>query len=521
MLKKKKREKLPKVVKEKKTKTKHVMGPIEFIFNFVSLVFMLAVALYFGGRSLYYYSKQNVKIKEEAMTVNGLVVQNNNIVNDNSDGLHQDNDGYYFKGNVTNNYVIFENRLFRIMRVNNDDTVKLIGEDFAASFMWGENYNYKDSNIQNWLNKTDKEHSGIYYDTISDTKKLLAKTTYEEDILKDGKIISLEEFNKEKEEEQKKLEEEQNKQEEKVTEEVKEETKEETKKEKKTKKTKKEEKPTEEEVKKDKDYITILTIKDYTLANGKSSYLNNGKMFFLLGLNEDNENLYVEEDGSIQSTDSLAGYGIRPVITLKKNTEVVSGSGTKDDPYIVKSNGTNYVDSYVKLGEDIWKVSSLDGDNLKLYLNGYIKENGNEVARSYSSYNSIYNLGDWTNIGNYLNSSYVNSLSYQGVLTNCNFYTGEISDDTSYDYINIYRNTVNARVGLLNIFDYVSNNELSDYFHINMTSEVGSMEYNKYSNGLLEEADVRDVKHIVPVVCINKNSIKNGEGSLNNPYKVE
>ena len=77
MLKKKKREKLPKVKKEKKIKKKHIMGPIEFIFNFISLVFMLGVALYFGGRSLYYYSKQNVKIKEEAMTVNGLIVQNN------------------------------------------------------------------------------------------------------------------------------------------------------------------------------------------------------------------------------------------------------------------------------------------------------------------------------------------------------------------------------------------------------------------------------------------------------------
>ena len=141
-----KREKLPKVEKEKKIKKKHIMGPIEFIFNFISLVFMLGVALYFGGRSLYYYSKQNVKIKEEAMTVNGLIVQNNDIAKENTDGLHQDSDGYYFKGNVTTNYVMIENRLFRVMRVNNDDTVKLISEDFATSFMWGENSSYENSN---------------------------------------------------------------------------------------------------------------------------------------------------------------------------------------------------------------------------------------------------------------------------------------------------------------------------------------------------------------------------------------
>ena len=43
------------------------------------------------------------------------------------------------------------------MRVNNDDTVKLISENFATSFMWGENSSYKDSNVQNWLNKKDLE----------------------------------------------------------------------------------------------------------------------------------------------------------------------------------------------------------------------------------------------------------------------------------------------------------------------------------------------------------------------------
>ena len=41
---------------------------------------------------------------------------------------------------------------------------------------------------------------------------------------------------------------------------------------------------------------------------------------------------------------------------------------------------------------------------------------------------------------------------------------------------------------------------------------------NIYSNGLLEEADVREEKHIVPSVSISKNSIKSGAGTLDNPY---
>ena len=47
------------------------------------------------------------------------------------------------------------------------------------------------------------------------------------------------------------------------------------------------------------------------------------------------------------------------------------------------------------------------------------------------------------------------------------------------------------------------------------------MAYDRYANGLLEESDVRDSKHIVPTVCIAKNSIKNGTGTAEDPYVVE
>jgi len=525
----KKNKKEKKIKTKTKTKKKHILGTKEFIFNFLSLVAMIGVGIYFGYRSLYYYSKQNVKKKEEAMTLNGLIKDNNEIAKGSSDGLHQDSDGYYFKGKVENNYVLFQNKLYRVIRVNNNNTVKLISENYNASFMWGEDTNYENSNIRIWLNKTDNEHSGVYYKTINNIEDMLVKTEYEEDILKDGKIVTKEELEKEKQEAKEKEEQAKLEAEKAQSEENKEEEKEEEKKEEKTDSKKKESKKTKKETKKEEtkkvkkpsDYVTLLTIKDYTLANGKSSYLNNGKIYYILGRNEDNTNLYVEEDGSIQDADSLSGFGIRPVITLKKNSVVTQGDGTKDNPYVIKSDDKNYVDSYIKMGEDIWRVSSVDGDNMKLYLNGYLKMNGEEVYRNYSSYNSIFDLGDYSSLASYLNSVYNSSLSYQGVLVDCNFYTGEISDDAGYSYTNIYNRTVTSKVGLLNIFDYIGNNELTDYFHINLTSEIGSMEYNTYANGLLEEADVRDVKHIVPSVCINKNSIKGGDGTKDNPYTVE
>lgn len=449
-----------------KKKNKHLIGKKEFIFNFFSLVIVILIGIYFGGRSFYYYSKQNMTIKKEAQTLNGLLINNNKAVTK-GDGLYRDSLGYYFKGNVISNYVSYGNRLFRVISIGKNNTVKVVSEDLVASFMWGEDSSYAASNLKVWLDSNGDEHSGVYYDSLPNPRKFITKTSYREDIL--------------------------NKNEVKVTK------------------------------KSYKDYVTTLSIDDYIKANGKSSYLNNGKIYYLLGLNGDAENLYVDEDGSVQGCSSLDGYGVRAVITFKANIKVSAGNGSKESPFVIEQGkDVNYIDSYVKLGSDTYKVYQEDKNGiLKLYKYGYALYNGVEIVRNYSEDTSLFDLTDYDNIAYFLNTTYLSSLSYANVLVDNNFYTGEISSETGYKYANIFDKNITCKVGLLNIFDYVSNNYFNDYFHMNTTSTVGSMQYNTYSNGLLEEADVDDEKHIVPVVSIDKNSIKGGNGKVNNPYVVE
>ena len=117
--------KTEKVKKEKKKKEKRLLTTSQFIFCLISLLFALGVGLYYGGRSFYYYSLQNAKKVETANTLNGLVL-GSNYVQQEGDGLHQNTDGYYFKGKVENNYVRFANRLFRIISINNDESVRKI-----------------------------------------------------------------------------------------------------------------------------------------------------------------------------------------------------------------------------------------------------------------------------------------------------------------------------------------------------------------------------------------------------------
>ena len=174
----------------KKRKTKKQIKAIsekEFIFNFLSLTIIIIIGLYFGARSFYYYSKQNMAIKADSSTLNGLVVSKNKLVGS-GDGLHRDSDGYYFKGDVTSNYVSFGNRLFRVLRINNDNTVKLVSNDLVSSFMWGEESSYEFSNLKYWLNATEEANSGVYYNSLPNPEKFLVKTSYREDILDDGKV---------------------------------------------------------------------------------------------------------------------------------------------------------------------------------------------------------------------------------------------------------------------------------------------------------------------------------------------
>jgi len=455
-----------KIKSNKSSRSKHLERS-EFVFNFLSLVMLIGICLYFGGRSLYYYSRQNIIIKEEAQTLNGYIINNDqNIVQGDADGLHHDTDGYFFKGNVDNNYVWFGNRLFRVIRVYNDNSVKLISEDLVSSFMYGESSSYRSSNVRKWLTKIKNPVSGVYYDTIPNIEHFLDKTNYSEDVMKGDKVEPSKSYSS--------------------------------------------------------DYVSTLTIADYILVNGKNSFINNGKIFFLLGFDQDGNNLFVDEDGSIQSCDYSDGYGIRAVITLKPNTVVSGGTGIADDPYVIEQGeNKNHVDGYVKLGNDTWKVFYDKNGVLKLYLYGYINDNGNELFYNYGKKNSYFDVNDRSSVAYYLNNNYLSNLSYRDIMLDIDFYTGEISDDAGYNYYNIYNSYVSCKVGLLNVFDYVSNNAFDDYFHGNYLSNVGSMQYVSHSNGLLTESSTSDAKHIVPVIGIKADLIKGGDGSINNPYVVE
>lgn len=107
------------------------------------------------------------------------------------------------------------------------------------------------------------------------------------------------------------------------------------------------------------------------------------------------------------------------------------------------------------------------------------------------------------------------------MLLDFSYPVGEISDDAGYAMENIYQKQVTAKIGLMNIFDFHVVNASEPYYHMNLTSEVGSMEYVVHGNGLLEEVDVREALPVVPVIAVEKSRITGGNGSAEEPYVME
>lgn len=451
--------------KNKKKKEKHIVGTKELIFDIVSVLAIVSLGIYFGYRSIKYYTKETSKNKVEENTL-VRAITNNNKVTKGENGLRQTEDGYYFIGSVENNYLKAFNRLYRIIEINNNNEIKIVSNNNEAVFVYGNENDYKTSNIYSWLNKEEGTY-GVYYDSIPGVENLLTKTSYKIDTLDGNKVK-------------------------------------------------------DNKSKKYSNYFSILSASDYIRALGKKSYLNSGNYSFLLGNDEGGNPLYILEDGSIDSASNYDGYGIRVVMTLKKNALITGGSGTMDDPYVLNQEGNeNKVNSYLKLGEDVYQVVSENETLLKLKKNDYLAINGTYAELSFSNKDSMFNLKDRNNIGYYLNNTYLNSLSYANILSEGTYYIGEISTDTSYSIGEIFNDSVSARVGLLNTFDLNTDITLTDYYLVNKTSSVGNMIWTYNRLGILDDEKGTEKKKVVPVINIDKNLIKNGDGSINNPYVLE
>lgn len=90
-----------------------------------------------------YYLYQPVIECSDGYSTNVLykkILENNKNRQD-RDGLYKINNYYLFRGEQVNNYVKFAGKIWRILRINEDNTVRLILADKIDSVVWDDRYN--------------------------------------------------------------------------------------------------------------------------------------------------------------------------------------------------------------------------------------------------------------------------------------------------------------------------------------------------------------------------------------------
>lgn len=425
-------------------------------FRIISIVFIIGCFIYYGGRFGFYYMKYNKKSSNsENKEVLGITIRKQGIVSS-GDGLYNNSGELVFKGTKVNNYLLYSNILWRIVKVNNDNSILLVTDSKITDLAYGLDKNdYLNSYISDYLNKTG-ENTGILESILSNKNKFLTTNTLCLDSVDNLNNITCHKKDTSK-------------------------------------------------------YVSLLSIGDYLNSKNEDSYINNTDSIWLYNKKSDNKAWYIK-NGNLSSDSSLNMHGVKATITLKNTIGSISGDGTKENPYLIeKESNTLSFNSYVKLGTDLYTIYDINESNIKLVSTKLIND---VTSRSINYYNKDFNPNNTSSIAYYLNNKYYNSLSYKNNLVDCDFYTGDYSKETNYDYKNIYKTKVTTKVGILSIVDMNLNNELTNYFTLNRVDNKIYYIQNDLNN-------IYSINKIRPTVCISKNAKLKGNGTRLNPFELE
>ena len=149
------------------------------LFCFISFLFILSCIIFYGTRFLKLYIENKREISKE---VNYLVktIKDNNESNKQFKTINKQT---YFVNNADNNYVEYSNILWRIVKINEDDTITLITNSSVTSLAYGKDLDYNNSYVKKWLNTNNEDLTGIFENILNKKDSYLVKTNTCTDIM--------------------------------------------------------------------------------------------------------------------------------------------------------------------------------------------------------------------------------------------------------------------------------------------------------------------------------------------------
>ena len=402
---------------KKKVHRKLYNGEIYMLVSAIVLVSCLAV---YGGRFLYYHSLSSGTISTPETNLNKLLTSTENLTMS-GNGLEPYNDGYLFVGFPTNNYVEYSGILWRVVAIDQEGRITMIAQnDFTIlPYNANEDNTYKTSLIHRYLNPIEgDDSSGTFYKLLNSPETYLEKGPYCTDTLAAySEVLSC---------------------------------------------------GTPET----SEYVSLININQYILAGGAESYLNTGNYYWsLTGITGSANTFYVFPKGGIGSDShgvaDADSYGVRPVITLKANLKIVSGSGIADNPYSIddetfSSKDTNYLNKakltkYVNYGGHTWQVIGNDENgSTKLIMTDVIRDADNKPVTMV--YGNVSYSATETTVGSYLNNDFLNTLDKPEYLSEGNFYNGGYNYGSGYAIESVRATSDVAKIGIPSFYDPLTTN---------------------------------------------------------------
>lgn len=431
------------------------------MFCFISFLFILSCCIFYGTRFIKLYLEEQKIEVVEANTLAKIIKENNHE----KDNFKDINGEQYFINESNNNYLMYSNILWRIIKINSDNSITAISNNSLTSLAYGEHLKYQDSYVNMWLNISEKEYSGILEKHLNNKDKYLQKTNICLDTIDELNNDECQNNYKE-------------------------------------------------------NYISLLETKDFVNAGNKNSYIVNNEYFYLVNSNSKNEIWFIDNEGKITTNKGTDIIGIRPVITIKSNIDYIDGNGSKDKPYkFEKENGL--FGSYVKLDNNLWRIYQVNESDVKLVLNDYLKVNNEEIKYIYSNNSSYHNDTKYGSIAYYLNNTFLNSLTYKNKIKETTWTNGYYGSSSEYDYTYALNKTIQSKVALISIGDIRLNNELNNYFTLTGTKSNGSMVYVINQNQKLYGKNIQNKVNVLPTISLDKTLLTKGNGTINSPYEME
>ena len=424
--------------KKKSQKSSVKFSKFELTFCALSFLFIIGCIWVFGVDK----NKDNNNEKSSIVSLSTAISRTTPVYS--GDGLYTNSGKYIYKGNNVNNYLVYSGFLWRIIQINDDDTIDLVLDNSINTLMWSStNKSYLESDIHKYLNN--------YFLNYLD-KTYLEKVSICTNEVNDLKGYSCDNSNNDF-------------------------------------------------------YVRLLTLEEFNNSKTEESYISDTTSSIWLST-KSSDKVWEIRGNNVTLSDPKKLLQIKPVIKIKGDLDILSGNGTKGDPYKITEDSENvYVGSYIKLGNDVYSVYDIKDNKLKLALTKVLPN------LAYNKAKFVYDVTTPGSLGNHLNTIYYNSLSYKDLLLNTEWYTGPYNNS----YEDIYSSKVVAKVGIYDVASLKFDNELTDYYvSNNINNNTNIFVYNNESYGAKGE-----LKGARPTISIMNKNVVSGSGSKEDPFVLE